>query len=122
MNRLLLTFAFLLMATAGFARHLKGGFFTYTYLSKTATTIRYHITLTVYMDCNATGQQVDNSINFTFFDAGTTQFIRNQSVSLSQQYQLYKGTDEQCITGDQRECYYKIVIYDLASIDLPINS
>lgn len=122
MTRLFLTSLLVLLASVGFSRHLKGGFFTYTYISKTATTIRYHITLTVYMDCNASGQQIDNSVNFSFFDAGTSQFIRNEPVTLTEQYQLAKRTDEQCITGDQRECYYKIVIYDLATVDLPLNN
>ena len=100
---------------------MKGGFFTYTFLSKTATSIRYQVTLTVYMECNASGQQVDSDIFFTFFDAGTRQMVRNQNVTLTRQYQLGKGSDEQCITGDQSGCYYKIVIYELPSIELPIN-
>lgn len=122
MNRFLLTILLLFFASAGFARHLKGGFFTYTYLSKTATTIRYQVTLTIYMECNASGQQVDGTVNFTFFNINTGQLYINKPVTLTRQYLLQKGTDEQCITGDQRECYYKIVIYELAEIDLPITA
>jgi gliding motility-associated-like protein len=122
MNRLLLTISLLFIASLGFARHLKGGFFTYTYLSKTATSITYNVTLTLYMECNASGGQLDGEVNFTFFDVGTGQMYVNERVTLTRQYLLEKGTDEQCITGDQRECYYKIVTYDLSSITLPINS
>lgn len=121
MNRLIVTIIFLLFATVGFGRHLKGGFFTYKYISKTGSTITYSVTLTVYMECNATGMQVDETVNFTFFDAGTNTQVRNVPVNLTRQYQLGKTSDEQCITGDQRVCYYKIVIYELGSVELPIN-
>ena len=67
MNRLSFTILLLCLAFTGFARHLKGGFFTYRYLDRTATTIRYNITLTLYMECNATGGQIDLEVPFTFF-------------------------------------------------------
>lgn len=121
-RRLLITILLLFFAFTGFARHLKGGFFTYTYLGQSATEIRYHVKLTVYMECNATGSQVDPSVFFTFFNAGTNSFVRTESVTISNQYFLTKTTDEKCINGDQRECYYKIVEYELASVSLPINS
>jgi gliding motility-associated-like protein len=122
MNRLLFTVLLLFFAFTGFARHLKGGFFTYTYLGQTTSTIQYRITLTVYMDCDAIGQQIDPNINFTFYDAATNSFIRNENVKLSSQYDLSKNTDERCISGDQAVCYYKIVVYDLATVTLPLST
>ena len=121
MNRLFLTLLLMLLASAGFARHLKGGFFTYTYLGRTATTLQYHVTLTVYMDCNAAGQQIDSRLNFSIFDVGTGVLVRNVPVDLTEQYSLRKNDDEECITGDQTGCYYKIVVYDLPNLSLPIN-
>lgn len=122
MKRLLLIIFLLFFGFTGFARHLKGGFFTYTYLSKTATEIRYRVTLTVYMECNANNDQVSSEITFTFFDAVTNVMAINVPVLITSQYQLAKTADEKCISGDQTGCYYKIVIYDLPSITLPINS
>lgn len=122
MKRLLLFFALLFFAFTGFTRHLKGGFFTYTYLSKTATEIQYRVTLTVYMECSATGGQINNIIPFTFFDGLTGAMVANIDVSISNQYLLEKTADDKCISGDQRGCYYKIVIYDLPSVTLPINN
>src|SRR5688500_9567133 len=121
-RRLLITILLLFFAFTGFSMHFKDGFFTYTYLGKTATTIQYRVTLTVYMECNASGGQIDADLPFTFFNARTGIQVENIRVPISQQYLLEKTADEKCITGDQRGCYYKILIYDLATVTLPLNS
>jgi len=109
-----------LLAASSNAAHIKGGFFTYKYLGPgTGTNLRYQITLTVYMHCAATPAQISDPINFTIFNAGTNQFIQNVSVSKTNEYQLSKNFDEPCITGNETGCYYKIVVYDLSSIELP---
>lgn len=114
-----LLISFLLVASAS-AAHIKGGFFTYKYLGPgTGTNLRYQITLTVYMICTASNAQINNPINFSIFAAGTNTFLQNVSVPLTNQYFLNKNGDEVCITGDQRGCYYLIVVYNLASIELP---
>lgn len=71
------------------------------------------------MICTATGGQISDPINFSIFNAGNNQFIQDASVSISNQYFLNKVHDEPCISGDQTGCYYKVVVYDLSSIDLP---
>jgi gliding motility-associated-like protein len=107
------------------AEHLKGGFFTYKYLGQGSdpTKLRYSITLTVYMNCNAEFNpgQLSNPIPFTIYNAGTGQFIRRE-VPISQRFRLSKSADEECIDGDQRNCYYYIVIYDLPDIELDANT
>lgn len=114
----LLTF-FILSATAD-AAHIKGGFFTYRYLGPgNGSNLRYQVTLTVYMICNASEGQVNQNINFSIFNAGTNQFIQNAPVSLTNSYTLNKSYNEPCITGDERGCYYLIVVYNLPSIELP---
>src|SRR6185436_13434419 len=123
MKRLLLILiTTLALSTASFAAHIKGGFFVYKYLGPgaAANSSRYQITLTVYMICTADPVgQINNLINFSFFDAGDNTFIQNVSVALTANYDLGKVYDEPCITGDQRGCYYKIIVYDLASVELP---
>ncbi len=108
------------------AEHLKGGFFTYRYLGvgSSATKLRYEVKLIVYMNCNSETNpgQLSNPIPFTIFDAGTQQQVRKEYVSISQQYRLSKGTDEKCIDGDQRKCYYYIVVYTLPEIELDANT
>ena len=121
MKRLLLVIlAFFVLSATVNAAHIKGGFFTYRYLGPGAgTNLRYQITLTVYMLCNPSPGQLNNPINFSIFNAGNNQFIQDVSVPITSQYQLSKTYDEPCITGDERGCYYEIVIYNLSSIELP---
>lgn len=105
------------------ADHIKGGFFSYTYLGPgtvNPNASRYNVKLTIYMHCNATGAQISNPINFSIFDGVTNAFLRNESVSLTREYLLQKGIDDQCISGDQTGCYYKIVEYERA-IELDPN-
>ena len=104
---------FLLLSSSADAAHIKGGFFTYKYLGPGSNgNLQYQVTLTVYMICTATVSQISDPINFSIFDAGTNQFVRNESVSISSQLFLDKTFDEPCISGDQRKCYYKIVVYE----------
>lgn len=117
---LLICFAFTAPAIAA---HIKGGFFTYQYLGpgSSANSSRYRITLTVYMQCPPlSSAQVSNPIKFTFFNGGNNAFIQTSpDVFIANRYELRKDSDNPCITGDQRECYYTVVVYDLASIELP---
>ena len=101
MNRLFLVLILLAAAFSSSARHLKGGFFTYKYISSTNSTITYQITLNVYMECEATGQQVDPDVNFSFFQTATGSFVRNENVKKTSEYLLSKGSDEKCISGNQ---------------------
>lgn len=120
----ILLFVLLCTSFHSFANHLKGGFFTYTYLGPGTTdpaAKRYRVTLTVYMDCGATGLQINNPINFTFFN-GPSSVFANPSASITQQYNLAKAKDDECISGNQAICFYKIIIYELPSIELPPNA
>lgn len=121
MKRILLViFSFFILLGVAEGAHIKGGFFTYRYLGPgSGTNLRYQITLTVYMICNPSPGQLNNPINFSIFNAATNQFIQDVSVPITNQYQLNKVYDEPCISGDERGCYYEIVVYNLASIELP---
>lgn len=113
----------LLLGTVLNAAHIKGGFFTYKYLGAgTGNTLRYQVTLTVYMICDPNPGQLSNPINFSIFNAGTNQFIRDVSVGITNQYTLSKNNDEPCITGNEIGCYYTIVVYDLPSVELAPNA
>jgi len=111
-----------------YAAHIKGGFFTYQYLGPGSNgNLKYRITLTMYMagageapnPCVPSTGQLTNPINFSIFNSGTNQLFQTAEVSITNQYILSKTYDEPCISGDQRTCYYYIVVYDLASIELP---
>ncbi len=125
MKKTLLTI-FLFACCAGvFARHIKGGFFTYKYLGTNAadsSKLSYKIVLTVYMDCSATGNQIDAVVNFTLFNGTSSNVYQNIAVTKTDDYFLRKNYDDPCITGDQAICYYRIVTYELSSIDLPLST
>jgi gliding motility-associated-like protein len=125
MRKALFLIFFFLSAYTSFAEHLKGGFLIYKYLGMNAdgTSVRYRVTLSLYMDCNAreggNNSQVDASLQLTVFDAAT--FAQsNYEVALSTKENLQKLEDEECITGDQRGCYYKVINYE-REIELPAN-
>ncbi|HET9056964.1 MAG TPA: PKD domain-containing protein [Chitinophagaceae bacterium] len=107
-----------------FARHLKGGFFNYQYLGpgSASNTAKYKIILTLYLDCDATGNQIDETVNFSFFDAGSNALLKNTNVVKTNDYFLAKLSDEECITGDQSGCYYRIITYELAETELTITN
>ncbi|ANE50506.1 PKD domain-containing protein [Flavisolibacter tropicus] len=115
-------------SSMAFADHLKGGFFTYQYLGPGASAggSRFSITLTLYMDCNARdggqGSQVDPTLNFSFFDATSYALIKTINVPVSNKGNLIRGTDDQCISGNQAGCYYKVITYVLGEIDLPARA
>jgi gliding motility-associated-like protein len=114
----------ILVSVNSFANHLKGGFFTYTYLgpgNNNPANARYRITLTVYMDCAASGAQINNPINFTIYNGTSSTMFANSAASITDQYNLSKGKDDECITGNQAICFYKIIVYTLPEIELPPN-
>ncbi|MEJ7913760.1 MAG: hypothetical protein WKF70_11445, partial [Chitinophagaceae bacterium] len=121
--KLTLLFLFIICASCS-ANHIKGGFFTYRYLGPGAVNPannRYEVVLTVYMECNPppSSGQLSTLIYFSIFNNATNTLVKTESVSISNQYVIAKGLDEPCITGDQRICYYTIVEYKLASLELP---
>jgi gliding motility-associated-like protein len=124
MRKALLIVILLFSTSIAFADHLKGGFFTYKYLGPGASpgSSRYDIILTLYMDCNAreggTGSQVDETLNFTFFDGKTFDLLHTTNVSKSNNYLLGKKTDDECISGNQVVCNYKVVTYVLSNVAL----
>ncbi|MGE5107535.1 MAG: PKD domain-containing protein [Sphingobacteriales bacterium] len=124
-NRIFLfVLIFSIITVPSYARHLKGGFFTYQYVGPGSdpNTAKYIITLTEYMDCDASGGQIDDGINFSIFNASDNSYIKDIPVSLNNNlYLLSKTQDEACITGDQTGCYYKIAVYQLTNVELPIT-
>jgi gliding motility-associated-like protein len=122
MNRIILTVLLLFTAGASYADHIKGGFFTYKYLRTSGTKLYYNVKLTVYMGCNPNEGQLNPTAPFTIFDAGTLGKVRDEIVSRTDDYPLQRSTDEECISGNQAVCYYHIVEYDLAEMELEANS
>ena len=122
MKKLILLLILFTASTAGFANHIKGGFFTYTYKGpgiSDPSKLRYDITLTVYMSCDAINNpQQLNDAYFSFFNTTNNNLLETVTIPRTETYLLQKSTDEPCISGDQRGCYYTIVIYRLLNKEL----
>jgi len=121
MKKFILSFVLFFSLFNAFAAHIKGGFFTYEYLGPGIANTdysRYKISLTVYMSCNPSAGQLTPQINFSIFEQGFSTLVANPAVTITRQYNLFKETDEPCISLDQRGCYYTVVIYELNSIEL----
>ncbi|MEP7142393.1 MAG: PKD domain-containing protein [Ferruginibacter sp.] len=126
MKTALLTILLFMCCLCTSARHIKGGFFTYQYLGpgiSDPAKLRYKITLTVYMDCSATGLQVDGTVNFTVFNGTGPSQYANVEVPITNVVPVFltKQSDDPCITGDQTGCYYRIASYELNGYELPVS-
>ena len=118
MKKYLFTVALFLVSLSGFGLHTKGGWMYYEYLGPgivDPTLNRYKITLKLYMICNPNTGQLDNAINFSFFNPNTNALIENVSVPLSDNTNIqncFAATCNPCISNLPDICY-KIVTYDL---------
>lgn len=113
-----------------YAKHIKGGFFTYQYEGPgivNTDDARYKITLTIYMLCDPTygvGAQITPTIDITIFNGGGTVEIANPTVTITtaDTFSIAKTVASPCIKGtDLTGCYYTIVTYVLDNYELPIT-
>ena len=99
MKKLLLVFILSFSCFVSFANHTKGGWMYYEYLGpgiNDPSKIRYKIVLKLYMICNATSEQLDTKINFSYFDAGSNSLIENESVGLAENPKVSNCAQAQC--------------------------
>ncbi|MEO6723073.1 MAG: PKD domain-containing protein [Ferruginibacter sp.] len=121
MKKVFATIVLSISLLTAFSAHIKGGFFTYEYLGVSPANpanLRYKIILTVYMSCNPSPGQVDDTVRFTIFRGSSNTLFANPFVLRTRRFDLAKKVDEPCITNNQAVCYYTIVQYEL-DYDLP---
>lgn len=72
------TLLFILLAPAlSSARHIIGGEFTYVYLNRTATTVSYQFTMTLYRDCgDLQGANFDPTARFAIYRGSLTNAVQ----------------------------------------------
>jgi gliding motility-associated-like protein len=118
MKKALFTLILFFSLFQAFASHTKGGWMYYEYLGQGITDpnkLRYKIVLKLYIICNPSTGQLDNPINFSFFNAGTNAFIENVSVPISSNINVQNCTltaCNPCISNIPSICY-KILTYEL---------
>ncbi|TCJ13380.1 T9SS type B sorting domain-containing protein [Flaviaesturariibacter flavus] len=105
------------------AEHLKGGFFTYRNTGQPGSspgTIRYEVTLTVYMICipvGTTDPRASATVPVTIFNASTNTEINTIDFPKINQYKIGKSVPEPCVTNTPLNCYYEVLIYR-SNVDL----
>ena len=79
------TLFFLLFSKCSFAKHLKGGWIQYEYISTDTAnkTNKYKITVRQYLDCDSHDGQIDLVVHLGIFDGGTNSVYRNLTVALT---------------------------------------
>ena len=99
MKKFLLISLMLCSSLASVATHTKGGWMYYEYLGRgtvNPTNYRYKIVLKVYMICDASSGQLDESVNFSFFDGQNDSWIRDVTVRLSENPRISNCTLSSC--------------------------
>src|SRR5690606_27543871 len=87
MKKILLILGLLFGSYASMATHTKGGWMYYEYLGRSTTNsslLRYKVVLKLYMICDAGPGQLDEVINFSFFDGATNNWVNDISVGLTE--------------------------------------
>ncbi|MBL0136531.1 MAG: gliding motility-associated C-terminal domain-containing protein [Chitinophagaceae bacterium] len=101
----------LLLALQGhvYARHIKGGELSYKYLGagSISGTDRFEITLRLFLDCGASGQQLDPDVNIGIFTADAEQPVTGSPFTfpLSGDQTITLGAPNPCINNPSPVCY-----------------
>lgn len=122
MRHWILTICCFLITASSFANHLKGGWIQYNYVGPggSPNSSRYEIIVRQYLDCSASGQQIDAIINLGIFNSDNNTLFQSISVPLSGTDILNKRTFDPCISPTPTVCY-RIDIYRV-TVDLPANN
>ncbi len=111
MKKAVLFFLLCLSCFVSIANHTKGGWMYYEYLGPgTMDTSKnlYKIVLVLYMKCDHTPQQLDQSVNFTFFNGSNNQFLQTINVPLSASPNIVNCSTpdcDPCIVNKPDICY-----------------
>ncbi len=115
---------FISFSNLGFAKHLKGGWIQYEYISTNtaAQTNKYKITVHQYMSCSSTGGQIDPEVYLGIFDSWTNLLVQNLTIKMTDSTTLSITTFNPCITPTPQvgDVCYKILSYD-TTVDLPFK-
>lgn len=128
MKKTLLTIFFLGLLFTTYAGHIAGGEIYYSYLGvgNGANTVRYQVTLRLFRDCNATGNnvaQLPGSVQIGIYNntQPSTRFGNLVTVNRTGNIEtLNLGNPDPCITGNVSVCY-QLANYSF-TVELPITS
>lgn len=122
MKKLLIIVGFLILGYSPvIARHIKGGEINYTYLGTGSlpSSDRYEITLRLFLDCNASGQQLDPEVLIAIYNNSFEAPLAGSPFTfpLTTDLQISLTTPNPCITSPSPVCY-RLRIYSRV-LDIP---
>ena len=113
------------LITNGIARHLKGGWIQYEYLSTNTTnqTNTYRIIVRQYLSCGDLNQgQIDDRVVVGYFDGQTNKYINKIYISLSSTSSPNLTNFDPCISNPPiGQVCYRIDEY-ITTLELPFNT
>lgn len=111
----------LVLHIAAHARHIKGGEISYVYDGPgiIGGTDRYIVTLRLFLECGASGQQLDPTANIGIFRNSNNQPVNGSPFifQLTEDYFIRLGTPNPCISSPSPVCY-RLRIYSQV-VELP---
>ncbi|HYC30237.1 MAG TPA: PKD domain-containing protein, partial [Chitinophagaceae bacterium] len=108
MKRLLAILLALTACHSLMARHIKGGEITYRYVgSGTNGNDRYEIMLRLFLDCNASGSQLDNDVNIAIYSTVNLTAAPGSpyTLPLTDDYFINLSFPNPCIVNPSPVCY-----------------
>lgn len=117
---LTLSVLFVVLASSGFARHIKGGEIQYTYIGPgVGGTDRYLLLLRLFISCQSTEGQLETTANLGIFrNADNKPFVNSPvTASLSRSNIITLTTPSPCILNPSPVCYW-VREYSV-TVDLP---
>lgn len=89
--------------TCSFARHLKGGFIQYEYVSSSGTTSTYKVTVYLFVSCTTQGPT--GQVILGVFDAVSHASVLTQTIPTTSLQNITKGTFDACLSDPPSICY-----------------
>lgn len=109
MKKILLAIFVVFITAQANANHLKGGWIQYEYMGTNAANgnLQYRITVRQYLNCNATGGQIDANIFLGIFKNQTNELVQTLNIPLSgtDMITMNTGLSNPCISPPQTVCY-----------------
>ena len=103
-KRLITLLFFLSLFQAAKADHITGGEMYYSFVRESGDLFHYRMTVKLFKDCFSNRQLINPTI-ISVFDRGTTERIKDISVSLSRTENISLSNPNKCITNPPSVCY-----------------
>lgn len=118
MKKPAILFLLVMIFTGSRADHITGGVMSYTCLGQNGNTVRYAMTMKLYMRCNS-GRQFNDPTIISVFRKGSNTRVSDTDVPLSRKEIISLTDPDPCISNPPTVCY-EVGYYDFV-VSLPVS-